>query len=354
MGSVVKVSIGVVVGVILVLLIICFCCFVTFGFFSAAFQAGFEQNLTSMNYKFVEGNELSKNKVVIVGIKGPILTEKSGGVFDFLGGVQLVYGREVEKTFDSISKDEDVKAVILDIDSPGGTINGSKIILDAIKEFKEKTGKKVYAFINEVGGSGGYLVAIGADKIYADMGSTIGSIGVITGENRFYDKVLSDGTIVTENGIYIDIIHKGEGKDMGNPFRKMTEKEKNILLTSAENIYEYFVSEVSKSRGISPEEIKSKIGAYVYDAIVAKQYKLIDEIANLDTLKSNLIKDLNLGDDYGIYVIEKGGSFFDYFSSMYYMLLNNKKENNSLFSEECIETKQILMIYGSPSQLCVR
>src|SRR5262249_5281129 len=117
-----------------------------------------------------------KTSVAIVYVQGPIMLGGGGGISPF-GDEEGAYSTKVRQALDEAAKDDTIKAVVLRVDSPGGSAVASEIILDATKRVKAK--KPFIVSMGNVAGSGGYYVACGADTIYADEGTITGSIGVV-------------------------------------------------------------------------------------------------------------------------------------------------------------------------------
>ncbi len=171
---------------------------------------------------------------------------------------------------------------------------------------KKNTDTKIYFYSKEILASGGYWVATTADKIFASYGSIIGSIGV-SGPSWFYYNTptsLSSGvfgqTIETKEGIEVFNQNAGEGKDLFNPFRRPKNDEIKHLQSIVDDVYNNFITKVSKSRKIEISNLKTNIGALIYSSNQAKNNFLIDDILNYETL-IELIKKENKFEDYKIY-----------------------------------------------------
>ena len=209
-------------------------------------------------------------------VTGPILAGASDGS-TLSGGT---YGYELAAAIDAIGDETD--GLMLILNTPGGSINGSKAIADAVTRYQERTGKKVVAFVQGMSASGGMYAMAGADEIIADHGSLIGSIGVIFGPlSRFKDVIAITGTIlepgvVTTGGITQEYLTMGRGKDFGNPFRDMTEEERVVLTGAIQNMYDDFTGWVAEARGLERSFIVDTLGAHVFDPKTAVEHGLID------------------------------------------------------------------------------
>ena len=218
-------------------------------------------------------------RLLAVPVTGVILGGESDGV-PFGGST---YGYEVADTIDAL-EDGDTDGLILELNTPGGTIHGSRAIADAVERYQERTGNLVMAHVQGLSASGGVYAMAGADQIVADHGSLVGSIGVIMGPfQRFRDVTgipgsLLDPGVVTEGGITQEYLTRGRGKDLGNPFRDMTEEERAVLGRNLDVVYEAFVGWVSEKRGIPREVIVRDLGAFVYDGQTAVERGLVDRV----------------------------------------------------------------------------
>ena len=239
------------------------------------------------------GEEDSSNAILQVNIKGPILTHKpdsdSGGFFSAMQNV--TYGYEVKEQLLDAAKNDDIKAVMLFVTTPGGSIVGSQAIHEGVMAVKAAD-KPVIAYIDTISASGGVWSTAGADKIYADYGSLIGSVGVIFG-NFFYfddpvaiDGGLFGGGITTRGGIKSTVIAASEGKDLLNPFRPITEREKTLLEATAKEFYSDFLDHVTSLRAMDRTALIEEYGAMIFGNKLAEERGYIDGTKNYqDTLQ---------------------------------------------------------------------
>ena len=215
--------------------------------------------------------------VLAIPIEGAI--QADGG--DGFALTASTYGYEIARTLAALGTD-DAAGVVLLMNTPGGTINGSRAIADAVERYQSRTRKKVVAFVQGLSASGGMYAMAGADRIIADHGSLVGSIGVIFGPFvRYKDVVATSGSFVeagvsTTGGITQEYLTQGTGKDFGNPFRAMTTQERKVITDGLANEYDAFVGWVATHRRIAPATIKDDLGAYIYDGKTAIDKKLID------------------------------------------------------------------------------
>lgn len=178
-------------------------------------------------------------------------------------------------------EDEDVKAVILGIESPGGGITASDVLYHHIATFREATGLPVVALLGDVAASGAYYVACSSEYIVAHPTTVTGSIGVIM-------PLIGIENLLQKIGVEPRPIKSGEMKDIGTAYRSMTEKEKRMLQEIVDEYLERFLSVVAEGferRGISKprSEIERHCDGRVFTGNVAREIGFVDEIGYFDT-----------------------------------------------------------------------
>jgi protease-4 len=173
-------------------------------------------------------------------------------------------------------EDPAVKAIVLRINSPGGTVTASDILYHEIRAFKERKKIPVVASIMDVGASGGYYVAMAADTIVAHPSSVTGSLGVIM-------LTLNAQGLLEKIGLEAKAVVSGPRKDMGSPFRAMTEEERAIFQGLIDSFYQRFLGVIKSGRpNLSAETIRKLADGRVYSGDQAKDLGLIDGIGYLD------------------------------------------------------------------------
>ena len=263
----------------------------------------FSNELEKKQFVMTDGIPSSNNIIANINLNGPIFNNNSNvlgnNLFDYINPLQV-------KSYLEELKELEIKALIININSPGGTVSATAELEQIIYEFKKNTDTKIYFYTKEILASGGYWVATTADKIFASYGSIIGSIGV-SGPSWFYYNTptsLSSGifgqTIETKEGIEVFNQNAGEGKDLFNPFRRPRSDEIKHLQSIVDDVYNNFITKVSKSRKIEISNLKTNIGALIYSSNQAKNNFLIDDILNYETLIKLIAKE-NKFDDYKIY-----------------------------------------------------
>lgn len=188
----------------------------------------------------------------------------------------------VLKQFRKAIKNEHVKAILLRINSPGGTVSASQEVCGAVRAFR-KSGRPVVVSMGDLAASGGYYVAAASDKIYAEPGTLTGSIGVIMDLMNF--KGLADKV-----GVEPEIIKSGKFKDIASPLRAMTPEERDLLHTLIMDSYDQFVTSVAEGRKMKVEDVKKIADGRVYSGRQALKLHLIDELGGYDEAVDGLQK----------------------------------------------------------------
>ncbi len=196
-----------------------------------------------------------KGDIAIVEIKGPIF--ESG---------------PINEKLEKYRKNDSVKAVVLRVDSPGGSVGASQEIYSEVKKLAQK--KKVIVSMGAVAASGGYYVALPASKILANPGTITGSIGVLM-DHVEIDELLKWAKVSAE------ILKAGSLKDVGSSLRKMSPEDRAVLQGLLDDMHEQFLKAVAEGRKIDLEEVR-KIGTgRVYTGQQALELKLIDQFGTL-------------------------------------------------------------------------
>jgi len=236
---------------------------------------------------FVAGDEGNANLLLAIPVTGVIVGEQQGGWLS--AALQdLTDGYRVKADLERAAARRDVKGIVLEMDTPGGTIFGARAIADAVAAYRSRTGKPVLAFVRGMSASGGMYAMAGADHIVADHGTLVGSIGVIFGPLSRYRNVVSvdggvlGGGVETTGGISEEYITAGRSKDLGNPYRDLTDEERRVLQQSVDNSYAAFVDHVAAGRSLDAGVIRSQLGALIYDEQTAVRNGLVDEVGGRD------------------------------------------------------------------------
>jgi protease-4 len=186
---------------------------------------------------------------------------------------ELVQSAPILEQLKRYEDSNSVKAILLNIDSPGGGVAVSQEIYAELKRLREKKDKTIVAYLSSTGASGAYYVACAANKIVANPGTIVGSIGVIA-EWVSYAELLEWAKLK-------DIVFKtGEFKDTGSPTRPLTENERKYFQGLIDDMYVQFLEAVSSGRKLDLQEVRSMADGRVFTGRDAKERKLIDEIGN--------------------------------------------------------------------------
>jgi len=213
---------------------------------------------------FLSGGRVASGPLAAVG-GGKVALVKIEGL--------LVTPEHVVEELHDYAEDASIKAIVLRIDSPGGGVVASQEIFNAVKNAK-KEGKKVVASMGSVAASGGYYVAAAADRIVANPGTLTGSIGVKM-EFASVEKLLE------KIGVKGMVVKAGEYKDIGSPFRDMTEKEQKLLQGVIDDVHSQFIEAVAEGRGLPSTDVKAIADGRIFTGRQALALKLVDEMGDL-------------------------------------------------------------------------
>jgi len=206
------------------------------------------------------------DKIAVVDLDGVILSPK-----------------QVVPQLKKFADDASVKAIILHVNSPGGGVAASEEIYREVKRIRDEKKKRIVASIETVGASGAYYVASATNKIYADNGSIVGSIGVIA-QWVNYEELLRWAKLK-------DITMKaGEFKDTGNPAREMTPSERAYFQSLIDNMHTQFIQAVANGRHIKEEDVRAIADGKVWTGEQALPMKLIDQVADFEAAVQDTAK----------------------------------------------------------------
>ncbi len=209
------------------------------------------------------------NKVAVIYVEGIIMGGRGqAGIFNDQGGTDNVI-----KQLHEARDDKDVKAIVLRINSPGGSAPASQELGEEIKKLRA-TGKIVVASMGDIAASGGYWIAAVSDKIYANPATLTGSIGVYipySNWEELYKKI----------GVQQEKIKSGPHKDILSPDRAMTAEERAMIQIMVDDLYQQFVEVVAEGRKMDEDQVRKLADGRVYTGHQAKELGLIDEYGNL-------------------------------------------------------------------------
>jgi len=180
---------------------------------------------------------------------------------------------KIVKLLKKYERDEDIKAVVLRVDSPGGAVAPSQEIHDAVKRIKAS--KKVVVSMGGMAASGGYYISAPADRIFAEPGTLTGSIGVIF--LHFNVRGLLEWAKVEET-----TLKSGKYKDTLSPFRPIQESDREEIQSISDDVYSQFVQAVAQGRGMPEARVREIAEGRIYTGKRAKELKLVDELGGFD------------------------------------------------------------------------
>ena len=245
---------------------------VNFGLYSAYRQ--YFSNTEAPNERFHSGSATAKEKIALLKMEATIMPP---------------FTERLIHQIEHATKDEDIKAALLVIDSPGGLVTDSHQIYHRLKKLVEK--KPVYVQMKRMAASGGYYIAMGAgpeSKIFAEPTTWTGSIGVILPRYDF-------SKIADKYGIASDPLKTGPFKDSLNPFRPMEDNERKLWANIIDQSFQKFISVIDENRTeLNREQVQELATGQIYTADDAKQNKLIDQIGYLEDALESLKEKANL------------------------------------------------------------
>lgn len=211
-----------------------------------------------------------RDKILLIEVQGALTTSEKRGLRKEASPVS-----SVRQMIDRAEKDSHIRAVVLRINSPGGTVTASDILYHEIKTYKEKTKVPVVAAIMDLGTSGAYYTALAADSIVAHPTSVLGSIGVIL-------ITFNVQGLMEKIGVEDTVVKSGALKDMGSPFKKMGPEERAVFQGLIGAYYDRFVDLVAENRKLAADTVRPLADGRVYTAQQAMKAGLIDRIGYLD------------------------------------------------------------------------
>lgn len=220
--------------------------------------------------EIIKGVQLAnKPGVAIVKLYGVIQTSSDQSVFGPQRGADSTVAQ-----LKKLGKNKNVKAVVLRINSPGGTVGASQEVYSELLKLKKK-GIKIVASMADVCASGGVYAAVAADKILANKGTITGSVGVIFSVSNFKQ-------LMEKVGMRSYSIRSGKFKDIGSYSRDMTAEEKVLLQEIVDSTYQQFLSAVVEGRGLEEEDVKKWADGRIFNGEQALKNKLVDQLGTFE------------------------------------------------------------------------
>ncbi|MGQ0678494.1 MAG: signal peptide peptidase SppA [Actinomycetota bacterium] len=277
----------VVLGIVVVLGAVWLSAFAVGGFAgSLASSDAFEEVLLE------EGD--SSDKIAMINVVGEIFSDPEGS---YDGATDANILAQLQAAQD----DPAVEGIILNVDTPGGTVLASDVIYRKVQELNKD--KPVVALMGDVAASGGYYISMGASEIVAHPYTTTGSIGVIMMLPNLQEAA---GKL----GIRTTVLKSGEFKDAGSPLRELTDQEKAVFQSLVDEAYNGFVRVVAEGRDMPVARVRELADGRIYSGNQAKELDLIDQLGDRD-LAFERAKDLAGASDASLVVYRTIGGLFD-------------------------------------------
>ncbi|MFP4111546.1 MAG: signal peptide peptidase SppA [Candidatus Woesearchaeota archaeon] len=219
---------------------------------------------------FTSGMPDQSGNVLVIPVTGSIVSSRAETLF----GESLTSSTAIISLLDDVSEDPTIEAVIFEINSAGGGAVASEEIMSKIKTLEIPT----VAVIRDVGASGAYWIASATDHIISNPLSSVGSIGVILSYLEF-------GDFLKDNNVTYQRLVSGKYKDMGTPFRELTEEEIEMVQQRLDFVKTYFMESVAENRGMDVEDIEPLSEGQIFLGSESVDLGLVDDLGNIDDAK---------------------------------------------------------------------
>jgi protease IV len=253
------------------------------GIISGCATINFGPSLGELKEVTIDGE--GPGKILLVNVDGVINNQKDR---TFSGStLRLGMVAQIKGVVEKAEKDDEIKALLIKINSPGGTVTASDIIFHLLKTYKDKQKVRIYIQVMDLAASGGYYIALAGDEIIAHPTSLIGSIGVIALKVNLQE-------LMTKIGVSWEIVKSGDKKDFMSPFRSFTKEERELFQGAIDRLHNRFVTLIAKNRSaLDLSQVQSLADGRVFDAEQAKDLKLIDHIGYVTDTVHRIKSDLN-------------------------------------------------------------
>ncbi|MFT4303740.1 MAG: signal peptide peptidase SppA [Candidatus Woesearchaeota archaeon] len=241
----------------------------------------------------------SDGNVALIKINGPILTETSSSLFS---GSEGTSSTAIVNQLEKLAKDEKIKAIMFEINSPGG----SGVAADEISLAIKSLGKPTVAYVRNIGTSAAYWIASSTDHVIANRLSLVGSIGVIASYLEF------SGLLENYNVSYQRFV-AGDYKDFGSPFREPTRTERELFQEQLNQIHHIFIAEIAENRNMSFEEVEELANGMFVTGLQGLDLGLIDDLGGKK--EAIIYLEEQLGFNVNVVEYRKRTSLFDLFSA---------------------------------------
>tara|TARA_Y100001960_G_scaffold237206_1_gene249939 strand:- start:359 stop:1285 length:927 start_codon:yes stop_codon:yes gene_type:complete len=240
-------------------------------------------SLGSLEEVAVEGS--GPGKILLVDFDGIINNQKDHGITG--NTISLGMVEKIRSILEKAEKDKEIQALLIKMNSPGGTVTASDIIFHLLKDYKESNKVKIYVQVMDLAASGGYYVALAGDEIIAHPTSLVGSIGVIALKVNLKD-------LMTKIGVDWEIVKSGDKKDFMSPFRSFTKEERDLFQNTIDRYHQRFITTITQNRSeLEISQVQLLADGRIFDAEQAKELKLIDHIGYVTDTIQRIKVDLN-------------------------------------------------------------
>ncbi|MBN2468662.1 MAG: signal peptide peptidase SppA [Deltaproteobacteria bacterium] len=233
--------------------------------------------------------------------KGDILPSEKIGVVPVKG--VITDAQSIIDQLRKFRKNQNIKAIVVRIDSPGGGVGPAQEIYREIKKIRQE--KEVFASIGSIAASGGYYVACATSKIIANPGSITGSIGVIVEYANIEE-------LMEKIGLKGVVIKSGKYKDILSPFREMSEEERDLIQNVTDSIHDQFISSVAEGRNLEKAQVAAIADGRIFTGLHAQEMGLVDAIGNFYDAIDIAAESVGITGEPEIVYPEKRLSLFDY------------------------------------------
>jgi protease-4 len=275
----------------------------------------------------------AQNKVAVISLNGPIQYGSSG----FFLGSNVITPESVRTELERAKDDVNVKAIVIQINSPGGSVAASQEIANLLEQVK----KPIVISMSDLVASGGYYISAGADKIVALPGTLTGSIGVIS-------EMPNLKGLFGKLGIDMQVFIAGKHKDMYAGFRDLTPEEKVIMQDMTDQLYEEFIQVVAKGRNLSEDKVRELATGQLYTGIQAKELGLVDELGGLQTAIDSAASLASILKPEVEYYKPKAPSLLDSLLGMGWQKMSSLIQPTSLSAEDIILLETLTNPYPQP------
>lgn len=281
-------------------------------------------------------NAAESGSLLVTGRSGVAVLNLSGVIHEGHSSGDSVGADDFIAELKEAEESPQVRAVILSVNSPGGSVGATKRIYTEVLELRKK--KPVISVISEIAASGGYYIASASDKIFAFDSSLIGSIGVIS----FHGNI---SELLNRYGIKIHVLKAGKYKDASYPFREQTDDEKKMMGEIMDVSYRQFISDVAEGRKKSVKDVEEWAEGRIFSGSRAKTFQMIDNIGGMDEAVQELKLMLKTTDDLPLFYRQK--TFME-------KLMNSVPGSENKMSEYVLFNSHVFYLYPGGLEILMK